>query len=65
MYTTKGYFDTLAMWLSWFHLQLMGHMGMIMNEKVISSKCNCSIVAKMVKGAKYLWKQFELVSNDN
>jgi len=51
MYTTKGYFDTLVV-RSWFHLQLMGHMGMIMNEKVISSKCNCSIVAKMVKGAK-------------
>jgi hypothetical protein len=38
----------------------MGHMGMIMDEKlinvydeeVISCKCNCSIVVRMVKGAK-------------
>jgi hypothetical protein len=38
----------------------MGHMGMIMdennlkikNEKIISCKCSCSIVAQMVKGAK-------------
>jgi hypothetical protein len=38
----------------------MGHMGMIMDEnnfkmqdeKVISCKCSCSIVAKMVKGVK-------------
>jgi hypothetical protein len=35
-----------------FHLQLMGHMGIIMDEnnpsvkdeEVIDSKCNCSIV---------------------
>jgi len=39
---------------------IMGHMGMIMNEKkinvldeeVVSCKCSCRIVARMVKGAK-------------
>jgi hypothetical protein len=38
----------------------MGHMGMIMDEKkirmwdekVISCKCSCSIVARMIKSAK-------------
>jgi hypothetical protein len=40
----------------------MGYMGIIMDEKnpsvkddeVIDSKCNCRIVAKMVKGVKSL-----------
>jgi hypothetical protein len=40
----------------------MGHMAIIMDEKnpsvkdekVIDSKCNCSIVAKVVKGVKLL-----------
>ncbi len=57
MYINKGYVDTLMIGLNWtFHLQLMGHMGIIMDEKnpsvkdekIIDSKCNCSIVAKMV-----------------
>ncbi len=34
-------------------------------EKVISCKWNCSIVARMVKGAQQLQKQLELVANDN
>ncbi len=57
MYTTKGYLDILEVQLN---LQLMGHMGMIMdeknlrmyNEEVISCKCNCSIVARLIKGVK-------------
>ncbi len=48
-------------------------MGMIMDEKklnvqdeeVISWKCSCSIVTRMVKGAKQLQKQLELITNNN
>jgi hypothetical protein len=32
MYTTKGYVDTLVMWLSLIPIATNGHMGMIMDE---------------------------------
>ncbi len=52
--------DTLVVQLSLVPFTVLGHMGMIMDEnnfrmydeKVISNKCNYSIVVRMVKHAK-------------
>jgi hypothetical protein len=37
IYTTKGYVDTLVVQLNFVQLQLMGHMGMTMDAKIL--KC--------------------------
>ncbi len=62
MYTIKVYVDTLVVRLSLIPFVLMWHTNMIIDEnnfgkydeKFISCKCNYNIVAKMIKGAKYL-----------
>ncbi len=37
----------------------------VQDEEVISWKCSCGIIARMVKGAKQLQKQLELITNNN
>jgi len=66
MYIIKGYFDTLVVRPSlvpFATTMTYGHdyrwkKSNVEDEKIISYKCNCSIIARMIKGAK-------IVTNDN
>ncbi len=37
----------------------------VQDEKIINHKCNCIIIARLVKGAKQFQRLLKLITNDN